>query len=821
MTGGIVAAIVLAVKASDDDDKNNALVRPQLNRGSGTGLQGAPARANVVQTGSSATRHADHLRALDPALVKSIDARIARGELSHAYSSRAFSDPGTDYSLSNQLIWTNVGFGASDPLEEINTLLCILRQLKINSFANQGEYVALVDESRCVTSAPDPTAGGGAGGIGGGGGGGGAGASPGGGSGAAAQTVKVARVVTEVARFDDDTPQLAIVWYPDGNNTVRLFLETEAEPTAADPFGKFALSYQYDGDSFGTPISVFSSIRSLPVASGVSYETSTITYQSSFSFVDAVVTTYDPSTGQGRSDYAYDGLLSHSVLYSNTHMLEFYNDPFGGSSPLEFCYDLSNPRESIYTYGLFNASDGAAITLNSDLYFSYGPVDEFGFQPNWGSVGYYGLYFDGIYDGTPWDSNTEVSVVTDWSTFPPTEVKYTIDVRAGAMDKYTVSRTPLTSLGSTRLLFWNSSFVGGTEYVGMIYKTTPSAGFYAVKRERFLDSATEWAFITLAAPEPVPASFFQTGTEYTFSTGGSDGIYVGGDSEVSLTVRTRMQSSDAIGSSTLAAGSTVPLFCFSYCIKPTVSQADIDAYSYNLPLISGSDTLYKYQYDPSTGQLQYIDPSTGPQVVRLADGVTPQWGLWSGNMLLTDPGSYTAAVAVVKQAGTQYFQYILGSPYDTTPIVRDSANNPVTFDAPLVFDYTHTTANDRVSDASFNGEVTTLYYAGGYLSGIPYVQNDDAEYWYYGDAYALKDGTPLSANGNDYVVKALEGFIEFPPLATSACTTAGLTASQPTVSPPASYNGAPIFPHTDVPIPDIKTAPVVIYGELANTTASR
>ena len=117
---------------------------------------------------------------------------------------------------------------------------------------------------------------------------------------------------------------------------------------------------------------------------------------------------------------------------------------------------------------------------------------------------------------------------------------------------------------------------------------------------------------------------------------------------------------------------------------------------------------------------------------------------------------------------------------NTYTAVKDSNGDMQSFDKPLAMNYTHTTAQDRNGDTTYNLNRYMLEYGGfGDMWGIPWEGEGDAsaeeQRWY--PLFALMDGTQMtdttkltdSGSSVKYVVKALD--IERKPnSATGLCT---------------------------------------------------
>ncbi|MEJ2040357.1 MAG: hypothetical protein P8X55_15730, partial [Desulfosarcinaceae bacterium] len=85
--------------------------------------------------------------------------------------------------------------------------------------------------------------------------------------------------------------------------------------------------------------------------------------------------------------------------------------------------------------------------------------------------------------------------------------------------------------------------------------------------------------------------------------------------------------------------------------------------------------------------------------------------------------------------------------------VIDSNGDFVSFDPPVSFSYTHSTANDVNGDSTQNGKKFRIEYD-GFSVNIPVDFDETTEEWE--PQINIKDGTLMGPNGNDYVIKGIE-----------------------------------------------------------------
>jgi hypothetical protein len=144
--------------------------------------------------------------------------------------------------------------------------------------------------------------------------------------------------------------------------------------------------------------------------------------------------------------------------------------------------------------------------------------------------------------------------------------------------------------------------------------------------------------------------------------------------------------------------------------------------------------------------------------------------------------------------------------------VTDAQGNYTTFDPPLSFTYTHSTANDANGDSSHNNKKFLLNYGGpGELWGFPWEEDADNQRWY--SAVTLADGVELD-NGN-YVVKAIEKEQTMQVQDLSVCSALNIDVilTDPALALPTANDIGDVS-HTLAGKPVVTAAPAVVEGEL-------
>jgi hypothetical protein len=85
--------------------------------------------------------------------------------------------------------------------------------------------------------------------------------------------------------------------------------------------------------------------------------------------------------------------------------------------------------------------------------------------------------------------------------------------------------------------------------------------------------------------------------------------------------------------------------------------------------------------------------------------------------------------------------------------VIDGDGNFVSFDAPLSFAYTHSTANDINGSSTYDGKKFRLEYD-GFSVNMPWEYDENSDEWQ--PLINIKDGTLMGLTGSEYAIKGVE-----------------------------------------------------------------
>jgi hypothetical protein len=329
-------------------------------------------------------------------------------------------------------------------------------------------------------------------------------------------------------------------------------------------------------------------------------------------------------------------------------------------------------------------------------------------------------------------------------------------VKAGKLTKYTVRKFTLTEIADTEFHYFDA----GSSFI-VQYKTTGTAGFYKTDTMTWGNSGPVKTAIT---PALITINANEFKWFYSEMFGGVS--FVGGQAFVTA----RQEQIVLPTASDFGGGSGIALKCLNRCLKGPIT--DIST-AYNSPFETEPVNLgaaLDYYFEKSSMKLFKGTDNTAGNEVKLNAGLSFSdsgskftWGVESGAMILSsvNTGGWTSQWDVYSTEGGTYYQYRMGQNSWDKLILVSNASGPLTFEDPLVIDYTHTTANDRNADATFNGKKFLLRYRGlGQVDGLPWDQIDrdgdgTSDMWV--PRVALKDGILMTSAGVNYRIKALFG----------------------------------------------------------------
>lgn len=692
--------------------------------------------------------------------------------------------------------FTSVYDPSLEPLELINRILCAVQNVGATELVNEGPYIAQIDFDSC-------------------GNGGDAGASDPG-SAEAASSFQLWTVRSD--RASNGADQQVYLWIPpmDGN-PMDILVDMAISRGAGDgsPLGIWSMSYA--GVAPGDLITAPSMLGSLATVS-------TIPGLIGFQFYEvmgdvnvapganeraqdlrvSVAMESDLTTGvarirdQRRENYSGDtGILDTEfhVAFDDTHFLREIVD--GGVGDGGVVYHRDQFSENVWRYGLYHndgPNAGERVVRNA----GFGIQDV---QGNHGYVGYYGLWGE---DDGDFSHGATVTRNVPGSATPET---YTMFVSPGKLRKYSRQDLLLTDAGGYTFEWGSFDAISGDPMLYLVEYDTMTMQWIVIGERGYDDEQ-------FTAVDP--AEVINTATEqylHLWSQAlGGNASYVHGETFLSYFTNQVVGDSDEF----FGTGTELELFGFVQCLDTAISGSDAEAGDVYMADAPDVATPHRFEFDRADLTLRHDTDGMGTlAVVGLAAGqeITSgpnQWGMQSGP-LVTSTAGFTNVWDVWN--ATEFYQYETGpNEWNRFVGVQDLQGALVEFDPPLTLTYTHTTANDRNDDATYDGFTYLLQYNGfGDLGGLPYTGvdlNGDMEPDRYYPEIALEDGVTLGAS-DEYIVKALE--IEQSLLEDGAYAGSLALTNVPTMVLPDPANW--VAP-TNGDAPVVTDPPKVIDGEL-------
>lgn len=753
-------------------------------------------------------------------LMRSINARAVHNTASYAASS--------DYIGANQN--TYVWLDAIEPIEFVDNFLCFTGQTRPLEMLGEGDYVAWADASRCFDEED------------------GSSQQEGGNN----QQTNYVTIVANSSQEDSDEPLSLRGWIEDyagqsgsdgGPAGIKLMGTVYQTPTDANPFGVFSLTYGLlpslsasESDSTG-----YGEVTSSETTDGGS--SFTLYQRDEWDNMECEVTAsvdYNDATSEGlarTSRSCIDTNTNQPAPYGNAayalaanaqyvHVAEA-DDYAGLSNPSsEMCLMRDEVTQVVWSYQLFNKSDGSAVEINSGMQLKVDSdgdgsgSDGNGFE-SWGHIGYWGSWRE---DGTAFADGETVQQAT-WDD--SVGQNYTVKVAPGRLVKNSVEAVDLSDLQGVTFNTWmneNDSYMlsSATDFNGnsnttdgldlVVQPNSSNDGFEVVGIQNGWDE--NGPDITTVDPAvAIPLNANVSLHLWSNQLGGSV-KYTSGSSKLRLFARSYVNGSETGAGELFAGGDDVDLLCLERCLKNDVSAADAS----NWEDVFETDSSTARQYDFSRSDLTLVNDG-GSNAIGFTSNVSQSdiensnwsWGLETGPMVLSGAATDAADFYTKLEAGTitEFYVWETGlNEWQQQVVLVDGSNNVVEFDQPLSFKYTHEQANDRDGSATNAGQIYFLEYGGkGQLWGLPYSASGDGEHWY--PELSLNDGTIVGAS-DQYVVKALDIEQKMASTSLSNCSNLPLTAPSQSVPTEIAQNVFGIGSMPDVG----DQPPSVIDGEL-------
>jgi hypothetical protein len=624
-----------------------------------------------------------------------------------------------------------------DALSQGNQILCMIAMTAYDQMVNEGEYIAQVDEALCE-----------------------AGQEPSSGSGqSSAQEQSLMFFTVDSTRASNSAPQINHFWVPvngpnDSEMLIHGLMTIEEAPSELDPFGTFQLNFAgvvgsqtlessqmygvIESDGVGSPgFQFFENEGDVDVPHALD----------EYSRRTAVNVTFDPVTERGAARvqvterYNFGG--GDSGALTSTWRIAFDEDYLvrqldSGTPTIISRNDFT---DRVYRYNLYHA-DGAELGERVELESGFNIRTDAG---EFGWAGYYGIWMP------PNVTLEDGDTVFQQEHGSETAVEYTVDLSPGRLIEFSRGTLALSNLTGQVFEWWNA---------GNRYQVD-----YSVSDFRRI---AVWNEGQQVWDEIDPPTVIDVGAVGGFlnmwsQTLGGPVNYVNGESAVTFFAERFVGPEHELLAQ--ASNGQVQLLGLIQCLRSGITGAEAeqgDVFLMDAQSV-GAPHVYRFGEDDLT--LRYDPNGDGSvlQVVGLGQGEVPMqgpytWGMRSGPMVTSLAG--LSNVYDIWGVETFYVYETGHNPWNQRVGLLDAMGDPVVFDRPLEFLYTHTTASDMNGDSTYDGQSFFLSYNGpGNLYGFPYDPVDldgdtEPDRWY--PRFSVADGTLMGPNGDEYAIRAVE-----------------------------------------------------------------
>ncbi|MDY6903135.1 MAG: hypothetical protein SWH61_00470 [Thermodesulfobacteriota bacterium] len=646
---------------------------------------------------------------------------------------RAFDDASTDYSEQETQTWVE----DTDALDLINDILGAMNQSAYSEFVNEGPYKALVEP---------------------------VGKSDSGQSGATSSsttTESLQEMTLNVTRASNNDPMIIKMWMTEEDGPgdmpmlIRGYFEVTEGVSDAYPYGAMEVHFRGDMlDGNGEPTDeimnmamsidadadgnvVIEMVEDIEEASIGYEETSKVRVVANSTVTEGDAYTYMNEVNPFEGNSQETGYFAF-----NNDYFKYTTD--GGTT--ETVLDKGNYTFRRYRYKLFNQADGSKVSLTSGFPIQLGSGSHDGENAY---IGYWGLWAP--YGVTISDGDTVTRMDNDSDT------EYTIVKVGGKLRKHTADTITLSDLDGVEMSFWDvdtdyvvawDSTAETFEKIGERDNTSGTITYYTEDNQVAINTMEDWDGAWCEAMN----AFMPLGSLF------NDGS--GGDTTPTNASVLEYHQEQTVNPATV---NNMTLYYWGFTMDAPITQADIDgagaAEQAYWDGLDGSSTATVFFFDANELVLKEGDISGDEYVLPSGLDLSNSFYQYGVNISPLTTDEYSVANSWQAYGADTYYSWETGeNEWNQFSTLQDESGDYVVFDPPLVFEYTHQTANDQNADATYNGKKFRLEYDGSDLS-IPWKYNPNASG--PGDGWEpmfnLKNGTVLTdSESNQYVVKAIE-----------------------------------------------------------------
>ncbi|PCJ53209.1 MAG: hypothetical protein COA70_09780 [Planctomycetota bacterium] len=617
----------------------------------------------------------------------------------------------------------------TEPLNIINEILTSVGQTRADHFVNTGPYLALVEEV-----GGDADSGGNAAGQ----------------SSSGNATVLEPWILNST-RASASAAQVVRFWITDEEDfgPAGSFIQTifgratiSEEPTDTNPYGDFHLDFGMVNNS-DSSLAARGSLSTTNPGGGLLGFTFMMEDLTGFGGDDtrvAVQTSGDQTTGVAHMavpNFSAGGTVDYTIAYNSDYFLR--SD--GTDTVL---LDRNNFVRNTWGYNLYYAaddSDGHTAGQRVDIEGGFPFIFDNSGTTEFGWVDYWGI----------WTPNPDAlahgaTVTRDNSQGDP--VPYTVLRAPGKLIKVTKRSVTLAEMDGESFEYWD--WTSGDQFLVQYTHGTTTFSKVSVR-----DTDT-WEWVDLTPAQTLTINLDEYYGFWSQALGGSLD-FVGGDTAMTVREQNYVSSDDSI----FGAGTSLTLYAMTEALRPGMTAGDVEIGNIYQTEITDPNNAYQYTFLKDGRTLQFGGVDVGLLSGEVPDEGFYTWGMNSGPMSAVDPVTLGITDPWEMYNLDEYYFYETGhNEWNQYATLIDFLGSPVSFDSPISFFYTHTTANDADDSAEHDGKKIFLTYGGERnLWGIPGHEADTngdgfGDRWY--PLFSIKDGAVMGPDGTEFVIKAVE-----------------------------------------------------------------
>jgi hypothetical protein len=788
-----------------------------------------PSKMNMVSADSLGGRsYAGRGYALDDmALGTDYAARMVDSAVINAFPAAA------DYYLDAAQAETWVWDPSMESLSIINEILCYVQQTAASDMVNEGAYIALVNEDKCMEGENQ------------------SGASSGGAQSTAAssQSVNYSKWTVIASRADNDSPQIVKIWVPGDNgasdpmDAQRILVTTTiSEGVSSDkPYGSFVMNFigQAPVGAGGSFVEVMQgTLQTLDNAQGkpeFSFFNNGGGVGMPFSRIEKSRVVMDDATGSSgqAKTYMYESYTDsqgthvkengYAVAYDSAHFLRGKDTDGNGSPDQQVCTSRSDFSTQTWRYNLYHTVDGSfnqqsvtagqRVALNSGFPFVFSDSN----GSHFGHIGYWGVWTE---EELALSDLADQTITREHYGSGSPE-SYTVKVSGGKLWRRSKEASSYAEVVGVDLNWWGdpndpscSGACNEADYRAVVVDN--GGGSYSL----MVTDSLAWSdnsgpsLTDIVDVDITPVNEWDQRWLWGDSLGGSVVFKPIGAADAVVMFKEEVVSPDE---------SNLPsqLYCYERCLKGGLTAGAVSQESDLFHILwNGNGTTQQHVYTLSVADGQFVltDGNADPVVVDFAipaaAGDWYEWGINTGEMVATAVADWWS---VFDADVTYRWESGQNSWNRAVAVINNSTSQPQSFDKPMHFKYVYALGDDPNGDNHAAGTPFMLEYGGqGELWGFPWLKMDSScdestEDCRWVSSLTLKNGVEL-ANESDYLVLPMESEQTMNAVALSECSNAGLDVSGISLSLPDAVAGSVDFAWSDKP--QVTAAPAVIEGEV-------